>query len=97
MFARRRPLARAAVVGGTAYYAGKKGAQSAQREADQSARIEELEAQQYQQQQYAAPPEPAAPAKDPMEQLKDLAALRDQGVLTDAEFEIQKTKILQSM
>jgi Short C-terminal domain len=90
---RRRPLARAAVVGGTAYYAGKKGAQSAQREADQSASIEELQAQQYQ----AAPPEPAAPAKDPMEQLKELAALHEQGVLTDAEFEIQKTKILQSM
>jgi hypothetical protein len=95
MFARRRPLARAAVVGGTAYYAGKKGAQSAQREADQTARIDDLEAQQYQQQ--APPPEAVAPAKDPMEQLKDLAALRDQGVLTDAEFEIQKTKILQSM
>jgi hypothetical protein len=94
MFARRRPLARAAVVGGTAYYAGKKGAQSAQREADQNAQIAELQQQQYQQ---PPPPEPAAPAKDPMEQLKDLAALRDQGVLTDAEFEIQKTKILQSM
>jgi hypothetical protein len=64
------------------------------REEDQEARLQELEAQQYAQQ---APAEPAAPAKDPMEQLKDLAALRDQGVLTDAEFEIQKTKILQSM
>jgi len=96
MFARRRPLARAAVVGGAAYYAGKKGAQSSQREADQEARLEDLEAQQYQQQ--AAPePAPAAPAKDPMEQLKELAALHEQGVLTDAEFEIQKTKILQSM
>jgi hypothetical protein len=94
MFARRRPLARAAVVGGTAYYAGKKGAQSAQREADQNAQIAELQEQQYQQQ---APAAPAAPAKDPMQQLKDLASLRDQGVLTDAEFEIQKTKILQSM
>jgi Short C-terminal domain len=94
MFARRRPLARAAVVGGVAYHAGKKGAQSAQSEADQNAQIAELQAQQYQQ---APPAAPAAPAKDPMEQLKDLAALRDQGVLTDAEFEIQKTKILQSM
>ena len=55
--------------------------------------IEDLQAQQYQ----AAAPEPAAPAKDPMEQLKELAALHEQGVLTDAEFEIQKTKILQSM
>ncbi len=32
-----------------------------------------------------------------MEQLKELAALHEQGVLTDAEFETQKTKILQSM
>ena len=64
------------------------------REEEQEARLQDLETQQYQQ---APPPEPAAPAKDPMELLKDLAALRDQGVLTDAEFEIQKTKILQSM
>jgi Short C-terminal domain len=92
---RRRPLARAAVVGGAAYYGGKKHAEGQAREADQSARIDELEAQQYQAQ--AAPAEPAAPAKDPMEQLKELAALHEQGVLTDAEFEIQKTKILQSM
>ena len=92
MFARRRPLARAAVVGGAAYYGGKKRAEGQMREEDQEARLQELEAQQYAQQ---APP--AAPEKDPMEQLKDLAALRDQGVLTDAEFEIQKTKILQSM
>jgi Short C-terminal domain len=92
---RRRPLARAAVVGGAAYYGGKKRAEGQAREQDQSARIDELEAQQYQAQ--AAPAEPAAPAKDPMEQLKELAALHEQGVLTDAEFEIQKTKILQSM
>ena len=95
MFARRRPLARAAVVGGAAYYGGKKRAEGQMREQEQEARIADLESQQYA--QPAAPAEPAAPAKDPMEQLKDLAALRDQGVLTDAEFEIQKTKILQSM
>ncbi|HET7743261.1 MAG TPA: SHOCT domain-containing protein [Gaiellaceae bacterium] len=95
MFARRRPLARAAVVGGAAYYGGKKRAEGQMREQEQEARIAELESQQYAQE--AAPAPAAAPAKDPMEQLKDLAALRDQGVLTDAEFEIQKTKILQSM
>jgi hypothetical protein len=43
------------------------------------------------------PPPPAAPAADPMiQQLKDLAALRDQGVLTDEEFETQKARILGS-
>ena len=94
IFMRRRPLARAAVVGGAAYYGGKKRAEGQMREQEQEARLQELEAQQYQAQ--AAPAE-APPAKDPMEQLKELAALKEQGVLTDAEFEIQKTKILQSM
>ena len=93
---RRRPLARAAVVGGAAYYGGKKHAEGQMREQEQSARIDELEAQQYQQQAPAAAA-PAAPEKDPMETLKELAALHEQGVLTDAEFEIQKTKILQGM
>jgi Short C-terminal domain len=90
MFVRRRPIARAAVVGGTAYAAGKAGARSANREAEEQA----------EQQAYAAPPPPAAapPAggmtDDKIEQLKQLAELRDSGVLTDAEFEVQKAKLL---
>ena len=40
---------------------------------------------------YAAPPTPAV---DPLEQLERLAALKSQGILTDAEFEGQKQKIL---
>lgn len=98
MFARRRPLARAAVVGGVAYHAGKKGAQTSQREADQEARIEELEAQQSQPQ--AAPAAPAASggmSEDSMAKLQQLAELHSQGILTDAEFEVQKQKILQGM
>ncbi|WP_435737919.1 SHOCT domain-containing protein [Cellulosimicrobium sp. PMB13] len=47
--------------------------------------------------QYAAPP-PAAPAGDDMDaklaQLRELAGLRDQGVLTPAEFDAQKARIL---
>ena len=43
MFARRRPLARAAVVGGAAYYGGKKRAEGQAREQEQEARIAELE------------------------------------------------------
>jgi hypothetical protein len=39
---------------------------------------------------------PAAPARDPVAQLKDLAELKSQGILTDAEFEAQKAKILSS-
>ena len=42
---------------------------------------------------YAAPA-PAPPAADPIAQLKDLAALKDQGILTDEEFAAQKAKIL---
>jgi Short C-terminal domain len=90
MFMRRRPLARAAVVGGAAYYGGKKRAESQQREADQQARLDDLEGQQYQE---AAP----APEEDPMEKLKELNELKEQGILTDAEFDAQKQKILQQM
>lgn len=43
----------------------------------------------------AAPaPAPAAPEADPLEQLKQLGDLHASGVLTDAEFEAQKAKIL---
>jgi hypothetical protein len=46
----------------------------------------------------APPPPPAPPAADSMtvklEQLKQLADLKDQGVLTDAEVERQKALIL---
>jgi hypothetical protein len=99
LFARRRPLARAAVVGGAAYYGGKKRAEGQMREQEQEARIAELEAQQYQQ----AAPAPAAPAggggmsEDSMAKLQQLAELHNQGILTDAEFEVQKQKILQGM
>jgi hypothetical protein len=41
-----------------------------------------------------AEPAPAPPAKDPIEELKELAALKEQGILTDDEFAVQKAKIL---
>jgi hypothetical protein len=44
---------------------------------------------------YEAPPPAAAPAvADPVQALKDLAALKEQGILTDEEFAVQKSKIL---
>ncbi len=57
--------------------------------------------EQEQQQQYSEAPPPApAPAPqqggDTISQLKDLADLKNQGVLTEAEFEAQKAKILGS-
>jgi len=98
---RRRPLLGAAVVGGVAYHAGKRGQQSRDQEADQNAQIADLQAQQQQQQYQQAPPQaaPAAPAaeEDPMAKLTQLKGLLDQGILTQAEFDFQKTKILQSM
>jgi hypothetical protein len=43
----------------------------------------------------AAPPAPAAaPAPDPIAQLTQLAALKDSGALTEAEFEAEKAKLL---
>ena len=48
---------------------------------------------------YEQQPEPAyaAPAAaDPIQQLKDLAALKDQGILTEEEFAAQKAKVLGS-
>ena len=52
---RRRPLMRATMVGGTAYYAGKKVQQGREREYEQEARIQDLEAQQTMPQAAPAP------------------------------------------
>jgi hypothetical protein len=38
----------------------------------------------------------AAPPEDPIQRLKDLAELKQQGILTDDEFAVQKAKILGS-
>ena len=43
---------------------------------------------------YQEPPAAAAPAADPIAQLKDLAELHAQGVLTDEEFAVQKARVL---
>jgi hypothetical protein len=46
-------------------------------------------------QQYAPPPPPAGNGgSDPIAQLKELAALKDQGILTEDEFAAQKARIL---
>ena len=99
-----RGMARVAVVAGTATAVSNRvSRRQAGRWAQQDQ--QQYDAQQYQQQAaqpvYAAPP-PAyaapAPAPDAMdnrlEQLQSLADLKAQGVLTDAEFEAQKAKIL---
>ena len=56
----------------------------------------------YDEPQYAEPapapaaPPPAAPVADPIERLKELAQLKEQGVLTPEEFAVQKSRILGS-
>jgi putative oligomerization/nucleic acid binding protein len=87
---RRRPLMRAAMVGGVAYHAGKKVQEGREADADQDARMDDLEAQQAASAPAAAP---AAPQVD-IEQLEKLAQLKDQGILTQAEFDVQKAKLL---
>jgi Short C-terminal domain len=91
-FRRRRPLMRAAMVGGTAYAVGKHAQRGNYREEDQEARLEQLEAQQYAQQPVAAPP--GGGPTDIAEKLTQLKSLQDQGVLTPEEFTAAKAKLL---
>jgi Short C-terminal domain len=85
-----RGVARTAVIAGTATSVSNRVSRR------QANRWEQQDQQQYaQQEQYAPPPPPAAaPAPDPIEQLKQLGALHEQGILTDEEFSAQKAKIL---
>ena len=89
-------LLRAAIVGGAAYHVGKKVQGGRDQDASQQQQIDDLQAQQAQ----AAPPA-AAPApdnsEDSMAKLAQLKSLLDQGVLTQAEFDMQKQKILMTM
>jgi len=80
-----RGMARTAVVAGTATAVSNRvSRRQASRWADQDAQNYEEEA-----------PPAAAPAQpDKLEQLKQLGELKASGVLTDAEFEAQKAKIL---
>jgi hypothetical protein len=93
---RRRPLLRAAAVGGIAYTAGKAGANKTAEDADQDATAEQPEAQQ--EAASAANAASAPPSADEsMEELTKLKGLLDSGVLTQDEFDAQKQKILQNM
>ena len=87
-----RGMARTAVVAGTATSVSNRVSRR------QAERWAAQEAPAYPPQQYAAPPPPAAPpagsGEDRVEQLKDLAALKEQGVLTEQEFAAEKARIL---
>jgi Short C-terminal domain len=107
---RRRPLLRAAMVGGTAYAAGKHVQRKQEHEYEQDQMIADMQQQPQQPQAYAPPPPPvqaapppppppAAPAAsstmDTITALTQLKSLLDSGVLTQEEFDAQKQQILQ--
>ena len=87
-----RGVARTAVVAGTATAVSNR---VSRRQANRWAQQEQPQYYEEPQPQYAPQPVPA-PAPDPIAQLKDIAELKSQGVLTDAEFEAQKARILAS-
>jgi hypothetical protein len=92
MMMRRRPIARmavrtTAVVGTAAVVGGHMANKQAQAEAAQAPEAEPQAAP-------APAPAPAAAGPDPVAQLTQLAALKDSGALTEAEFEAEKAKIL---
>ncbi len=70
-----------------------KGQAAAQQEADQSAQIAELQAQQAAAaSQQAAPAAPAVP--DDAAEIQKYAAMKEQGLITEEEFEAKKKQIL---
>ncbi len=100
-----RGVARTAVIAGTATAVSNRvSRRQANRWAAQQPAYEEpaYEEPAYQEPAYQepAPPPPAAPAgtdyDTKLAQLKQLGELHDAGVLNDAEFEMQKAKILNS-
>jgi membrane protease subunit (stomatin/prohibitin family) len=91
-----RGAARVAVVAGTATAVSNR---VSRRQANRWSEQEQQQAAQQQQQQQAAPPPPApaaGPDDDSIAKLKQLADLKDQGILTQEEFDAQKAKILNS-
>ncbi len=91
--------ARTAVVAGTAtaVVGGVQHHQAGKQQAQEAAAAEQQQAAAPQQAPPPPPPAAAAPdSGDMVSQLKELAALKDQGILTEDEFAAQKAKILAS-
>jgi hypothetical protein len=100
-----RGVARTAVIAGTATSVSNRvsrrqagrWAQQDQQNYDQQQAYQQQQYQQQAYQQQAAPPPPQTSGTDErLAQLRQLGDLRSQGVLTDAEFEAQKARILNS-
>jgi Short C-terminal domain len=80
-------MARTAVVAGTATAVSNR---VSRRQANRWSQQEYEQQQQYE----APPPPPSDGGEDRIEQLKELAGLKEQGVLTDEEFAREKARIL---
>ena len=95
---RRRPLLRAAAVGGTfaaGRAMGRRSEEQASAESSQDQRISDLEASHSQ----AAPPadtggQQQAAGSSVLDQLNQLTSMHDQGALSDEEFAAAKAKVL---
>ena len=90
-----RGVARTAVIAGTATAVSNRVSRR-QGNRWQAQEQQQYEQQQYDQQQQYAPPPPPAPAADPgvdrLTALKELGELKEQGILTEAEFQSEKAK-----
>ena len=102
---RRRPLAAAAMIGGTAYVANKSRSASAQsrhgraetrKHGSRHSRRSRRSRLHRRPPPVAAAPAPAAGGDDLASQLVELKGLMDQGVLTQDEFNAAKAKLLAS-
>lgn len=90
-----RGIARTAVVAGTATaVSGRVQRRQAERFAQRDAQIVADREAAYERQHASTPAPTPEPRPDPIAQLKELGALRDQGILTEEEFAAQKAKIL---
>ena len=87
-----RGVARTAVIAGTA--TGVSNRVSRRQAQRWSAQDQPQYAEPVYEQPPPAPVQQAAPAEDPIAELRELAKLRDDGILTDEEFAAQKQRIL---
>jgi len=90
MIMRRRPLLRAAVVGGGAYLAGKNVARR-QQEQESAESMQNQRIQDREQQPAQVPPQGSPSLFD---QLNQLSIMHDKGTLTDEEFATAKSRLL---
>jgi hypothetical protein len=88
-----RGMARTAVVAGTATAVSNR---VSRRQANRWSNQQPSYAEPAPEPQYAAPAPQRTDTNTKLAQLRELAQLRDSGVLDDAEFELQKSQILNS-